>query len=222
MIVANGLTKIYHTGKTSVHALDDVSIKIESGKICCIIGKSGSGKSTLLRQLSLIDTPTSGHILIDGVDTSKLKERERSELRLSLLGYVFQEYSLLPELTAIENVILPALQKGKKGAKERAAQLLTLVGLEKRLKHTPRELSGGEQQRVAIARSFINEPKIIFADEPTANLDTVASLVTMHALTTMSKESGVTVVFVTHDPDQHGYASQLVNIRDGKLVEVHV
>lgn len=221
MIKAESISKIYKAGKVDVTALSDVSFSIPTGSIACIIGKSGSGKSTLLRQLGLIDTPTSGTIWIDDVDTSKLSERERSSMRLSTIGYVFQEYALIPELTALENVMLPSMQLGKP-QKDRAKQLLAMVGLEKRMKHTPKALSGGEQQRVAIARALINSPKIIFADEPTSSLDSVSSIVTMHALTKLSKELGVTVVFVTHDPDQHGYAGLLLNLHDGHLTEVKV
>ena len=222
MIRAENISKLYRSGKLDVAAIRDVSLTIETGTISCIIGKSGSGKSTLLRQLGLIDTPTSGKLWIDDIDTAALKEYERSRLRLEMLGYVFQEYALIPELTALENVMLPSMQLTGKGQQERAKELLKTVGLEQRMKHTPKELSGGEQQRVSIARALINEPKIIFADEPTSSLDSVASIVTMHALTTLSKDHGVTVVFVTHDPDQHGYASQLLNLQDGKITEVKV
>lgn len=222
MIRAENVTKIYKSGKLEHTALNAVSFSIATGTIGCIIGKSGSGKSTLLRQLGLIDTPTSGKIWIDDVDTSVLSEKDRSHMRLAQLGYIFQEYALIPEMTALENVLLPSIQLHGKPQTDKAKQLLAMVGLEKRIKHAPKELSGGEQQRVAIARAMINTPQIIFADEPTSSLDSLASIVTMHALTTLSQELGTTVVFVTHDPDQHGYAQQLLNIQDGTLVEVKV
>ncbi len=224
MIVAQNIQKFYQLGTIQIRALDDVSFQIETGKVCCIMGKSGSGKSTLLRQLSLIDTPNSGSVTIDGVETAGLTEKQRSQMRLQSLGYVFQEYALIPELTAIENVGLPRMQLvgARRQTRQRAAELLEMVGLADRLKHMPKELSGGEQQRVAIARALINEPSIIFADEPTANLDSISSIAIMYLLGKLNRELGVTVVFVSHDPDQHHYAQQILNLKDGKLIEVRV
>ncbi len=187
----------------------------------CIMGKSGSGKSTLLRQLGLLDTPTRGTVTIEGRDVTSLREAERSTLRLEKLGYVFQEYALLPELTAEENVYLPAHMRGMRRAacRSRARELLELVALADRAAHRPRELSGGEQQRVAIARALVNEPTILFADEPTASLDTLSTRTVMDALQRLNRELGVTVVFVSHDPDHRVYATSLLFLRDGHVVE---
>ena len=167
-ITVDHLTKTYRMGSVPVRALDDVSLEIPGGAMVCIMGKSGSGKSTLLRQLGLIDTPTSGSVWLRQQEVTGLPERERTRLRLSVLGYVFQEYALLPELTAAENVYLPAIMLGapRQQCVGRAAELLDLVGLGGRARHRPRELSGGEQQRVAIARALVNDPSVIYADEP--------------------------------------------------------
>jgi putative ABC transport system ATP-binding protein len=187
----------------------------------CIMGKSGSGKSTLLRQLGLLDRPTSGDIILEGKPVTNVSEGVRANLRLSLLGYVFQEYALLGELTAHENVYLPGMMLGKKDHdyKKRAVDLLDLVGLQKRIKHLPKELSGGEQQRVAIARALINEPKILFADEPCANLDTLSSKTVMETLVKLNRDMGVTVIFVSHDPDDKKYARHVIMLSDGKIIE---
>lgn len=221
MIIVRNLSKIYHLGRVDVKALDKVNLTIAAHTMVCIMGKSGSGKSTLLRQLSLIDTPSGGDIMIDDRMVTTLKERRRSDMRLQELGYVFQEYALLPELTALENVYLPALMKGVKQreCKKRAGALLETVGLGDRKDHHPKELSGGEQQRVAIARALINQPKIIYADEPTANLDTISSRVVMETLQTLSKKLGVTIIFVSHDPDDKKYANEVIYLRDGKVSE---
>lgn len=214
---AEHLTKTYQLGRVEVRALDDVGVEIASGAMACIMGKSGSGKSTLLRQLGLIDRPTAGQIWLHGQEVAGLPERQRGELRLSRLGYVFQEYALLPELTAAENVYLPAMMAGQPGrdCRRRAAELLDLVGLAERARHRPRELSGGEQQRVAIARALVNQPRVIFADEPTANLDSASARTVMQTLRKLRDSLGVTVVFVSHDPDDAQYATQLIRLCDG-------
>ena len=219
-IEAVHLGRTYGAGPTAVVAVDDVSFTIASGAMVCIMGKSGSGKSTLLRQLGLIDVPTTGTLTLEGADVATLDERRRSALRLDRLGYVFQEYALLPELTAAENVALPALMHGarKKAAHRRAAELLELVDLADRADHRPNEMSGGQQQRVAIARALVNRPGILFADEPTGNLDSRATETVMEALVRMNADLGVTIVFVSHDPDHRRYASDLLYLRDGRLV----
>lgn len=220
LIDVENVSKIYRLGTVSVEALADVTLQIAAGEMVCIMGKSGSGKSTLLRQLSLIDRPSTGRILLDGQEVTHLAERHRTLLRLSSLGYVFQEYALIPELTAWENVYLPAMMLDEVGAKqyrERARELLEQVGLGQRARHRPRGLSGGEQQRVAIARALINGPTIVFADEPTANLDSIAGATVMQTLTRLNRDTGVTVVFVSHDPDDGAYASRLVQLSDGRL-----
>lgn len=221
MLTVKNLTKIYKLGKVETPALVDVSFKIAEGKMVALMGKSGSGKSTLLRQLSLIDKPNSGRIIINHREVIGTSEKIRSKLRLETLGYVFQEYALLPELTALENVYLPAMMLGKRGVdyKNHANELLEIVGLSDRIKHLPKELSGGEQQRVAIARAMVNNPKIIFADEPTANLDTVSATTVMETLRHLNKQTGITIVFVSHNPDDKQYADELIFLRDGKIVE---
>jgi putative ABC transport system ATP-binding protein len=220
-LAADHLTKVYRSGRLHVRALDDVSLRVRRGAMVCIMGKSGSGKSTLLRQLGLIDRPDEGTIVIGGREVTALSERRRGRLRLAKLGYVFQEYALLNELTAEENVYLPAMMLGGRaaGSRRRALELLSLVGLGERARHRPKELSGGEQQRVAIARALINEPHIVFADEPTANLDSASAGTVMETLQRLNGQLAVTVVFVSHDPDDRAYASELLFLRDGALVE---
>jgi putative ABC transport system ATP-binding protein len=205
-----------------VRALRGVSFQVDYGDMVCIMGKSGSGKSTLLRLLSLLDTPTSGQVLLNGTDVTRLRESRRRVLRLGQLGYVFQEYALLPELTAEENVYLPALMLGcpLRQSRQRARQLLAMLDLENRAHHRPSELSGGQQQRVAIARAMVNEPAVLFADEPTGNLDTESSELVMSALSQMNTELGVTILFVSHDSDDRRYANNLIVLRDGAIVEV--
>jgi putative ABC transport system ATP-binding protein len=221
MLEVRKLNKIYGLGEVQVRALDGISFTIADGDMICIMGKSGSGKSTLLRQLGLLDRPTSGEILIDNEVVTKLSDDARAILRLQHLGYVFQEYALLAELTAHENVYLPGMMLTAKGVnfKKRAKELLELVGLGKRIRHYPKELSGGEQQRVAIARALINNPRIIFADEPCANLDTISSKKVMETLVNLNQEMKVTVIFVSHDPDDKRYARGLIVLSDGKMVK---
>lgn len=223
MTVKN-LTRIYKLGKVEVNALVDVSVGLDEGDVTCIMGKSGSGKSTLLRQLGLIDRPTSGQILLDGKDVTKLSDSARSKLRLTYLGYIFQEFALLPELTAHENVYLPGMMLAEKSVdyRGRAKELLDIVGLKERIDHKPKELSGGEQQRVAIARALINNPRILFADEPCANLDTISSERIMETLVNLNKEMGVTVVFVSHDPDDKKYANKFIYLKDGRQVAEYI
>ena len=221
MLEVKNLSKIYGLGEVQVRALDNVSFTIAEGDMVCIMGKSGSGKSTLLRQLGLLDRPSEGEIVLDGEIVTRLSDTARGVLRLQHLGYVFQEYALLAELTAHENVYLPGMMLGEKGIdfRERAKELLELVGLGKRIRHYPKELSGGEQQRVAIARALINSPRIIFADEPCANLDTISSKKVMETLVSLNREMKVTVVFVSHDPDDKKYARGLIVLSDGKMVK---
>ena len=217
-----GLTRTYGSGDVAVRALRDVSFRVDPGDMVCIMGKSGSGKSTLLRQLGLLDTPTSGQVLLNGTDVTRLRESRRRVLRLRRLGYVFQEYALLPELTAEENVYLPSLMSGSplRQSRLRARQLLAMLDLENRARHRPSELSGGQQQRVAIARAMVNQPAVLFADEPTGNLDTESSEMVMTALSQMNAELGVTILFVSHDSDDRRYAKNLIALRDGEVVEV--
>jgi putative ABC transport system ATP-binding protein len=220
MLEVKNLSKIYDMGLVKVKALDDISFSIETGDMVCIMGKSGSGKSTLLRQLGLLDMPTSGEVILDDQVATSMSENARTQLRLQYLGYVFQEYALLGELTALENVYLPGMMLGldKVNYKRRAAEILDLVGLGDRTDHYPKELSGGQQQRVAIARALINDPKILFADEPCANLDTLSSKLVMETLVKLNGDVGVTVIFVSHDPDDKKYARSIIVLSDGKTV----
>jgi len=221
MLEVKKLSKIYGLGEVQVRALDDISFTVADGDMVCIMGKSGSGKSTLLRQLGLLDRPSQGEIVLDGEVVTELSDTARGKLRLQHLGYVFQEYALLAELTAHENVYLPGMMLGEKGIdfRGKARELLELVGLGKRIRHYPKELSGGEQQRVAIARALINSPRIIFADEPCANLDTISSKKVMETLVSLNREMKVTVIFVSHDPDDKKYARGLIVLSDGKMVK---
>jgi putative ABC transport system ATP-binding protein len=215
------LSRTYGAGEIAVRALREVSFEIAAGEMVCIMGKSGSGKSTLLRQMGLLDTPTSGSVLLDGVEVTAMREADRRVLRLERLGYVFQEFALLPELTAEENVYLPALMAGlsRSECHDRAGELLSMLDLDGRARHLPSELSGGQQQRVAIARALVNSPAVIFADEPTGNLDTASSELVMDALARTNRELGVTIAFVSHDPDHRRYASKVVFLSDGQLTE---
>jgi putative ABC transport system ATP-binding protein len=220
MISVSSLTRIYKLGRVEVRALVDVSLSLEAGDVTCVMGKSGSGKSTLLRQLGLIDRPTSGQIMFDGQDVTRLSDGARARMRLTYLGYIFQEFALLGELTAHENVYLPGMMLGgpTRDHRGRAAELLGMVGLGERIHHKPKELSGGEQQRVAIARALINRPRVLFADEPCANLDTISSDVVMETLLKLNKDLGITIVFVSHDPDDKKYANRFIYLKDGRQV----
>lgn len=223
MIKVENLKKIY-TGKVPTPALKGISFEVKSGEFVAIMGRSGSGKSTLLHQLGLLDAPTEGNILIDNTDILKLSDYEKTRFRLKSLGYVFQEYALILELTAFENVHLPAyaLNGNKNGDedKERAKKLLEIVGLEDRFEHYPNELSGGEQQRVAIARALVNQPKVLFADEPCANLDSISSKVILELFQKLNKELGQTIVMVTHEPEDKKYVNRVIWLKDGLMEKV--
>ncbi|MCZ7382566.1 MAG: ABC transporter ATP-binding protein [Candidatus Methanoperedens sp.] len=216
-----GLSRIYGMGEVKVKALNKVSFDIKRGEFVAIMGKSGSGKSTLLHQLGLLDMPDSGEIIFHGNNISGLPESRKAKFRLSKFGYVFQEYALLPELTALENVYLPAMALGRKKEEYMKAgtEALDQVGLGTRLHHRPREMSGGEQQRVAIARALINKPDILFADEPTANLDSASSKQIIELFQKLNRETGLTILMVTHEPDDMKYVSTVVWLKDGELAE---
>ena len=220
MLKIDNVSKIYRLGDVNVPALHNVSLTIDEGEMLCIMGRSGSGKSTLLRLLGLIDTPTKGKVYLSDKDVGKLREKERSRIRLETMGYVFQEYALLSELTAQENVYLPAKMLGRwpKEYRERAITLLDAVGLLDRMKHLPRQLSGGQQQRVAIARAMVNKPQIIFADEPTANLDSKSGKNVMETLYWLNKNFKTTIVFVSHDEADKKYASRVIRLLDGRVI----
>jgi len=216
MIKVENLVRTY-PGKIPTLALKGVSFEIKEGEFVALMGRSGSGKSTLLHQLGLLDMPTSGNVLIDNKNVLALPETERTRFRLQHLGYVFQEQALIAEFTALENVYLPAMALEGDHDKERATHLLTLVGLAERLNHYPSEMSGGEQQRVAVARALINNPKVLFADEPTANLDTVSSEVLFKLFQKLNKELKQTILIVTHEPEDKKYVDRVIWLKDGLI-----
>lgn len=215
MIEITDLKKIYYMGKVEVPALRGIELNIERGEFVALMGPSGSGKSTLLNMVGLLDTPTSGGIVIDGIDVSSLNDNQRADFRLRKMGFVFQFFSLLMELNSLENVELPMIMDERKY--DRAASLLELVGIGDRADHYPSELSGGQQQRVAIARALANEPAILLADEPTANLDTESSNQIV-ALFRELNEKGQTIIMVTHEPELGEKADRIIRIKDGRVV----
>ena len=221
LIESRDLRKIYAIGEEPVNALDGVSLSIDNGEFVAIMGASGSGKSTMLNILGCLDTPTSGSYLLDGIEVARRSPTELAHIRNRKLGFVFQSFNLLPRTSAIENVELPDLYLGRLGRsarRARALELLKRVGLGGRGTHTPAQLSGGQQQRVAIARALMNEPPVLFADEPTGNLDTKSAIEIMQLFTELSNE-GITIVMVTHEDDIAAYAKRHLVMRDGKLVK---
>jgi putative ABC transport system ATP-binding protein len=218
MIKVDNLKKTY-PGHVPVHALRGVSFEVKRGEFIAIMGPSGSGKSTLLHQLALLDTPTSGMISLDNIDVSTLSDRQKTAFRLMHLGYVFQEYALIPELNAIENAFLPLLLLGYKRQDYLgiSKEMLDTVGLSERLHHLIHQLSGGEQQRVAIARALVNKSKILFADEPCANLDTENKGIVLRLMRRVCNELGQTILMVTHEPEQREYSDRVIWLRDGLI-----
>src|ERR1700674_971217 len=213
------LTKHYRRGTQVIRALDGVTLTIEKGEFVAVVGRSGSGKTTMLDLMGLLLTPTSGSLFIDDVDTSKLGDRQRAQMRARRVGFVFQEYNLLPGLNVLENVTMPLrYTKVGKDGKERALGLLERVGLSDRIKHRPTELSGGQAQRVAIARSMINQPSLILLDEPTGAVDTETAQQLVDLLKRLNREDQVTIVIVTHDLDIAGQASRQIRLKDGKVL----
>ncbi len=220
LIEIKDLKKIYAIGEEPVAALDGVSLSIDNGEFVAIMGASGSGKSTMLNILGCLDVPTSGSYLLDGIEVARRTATELAHIRNRKLGFVFQNFNLLPRTSAIENVELPDLYLGRLNRRERrrrALELLKRVGLGGRGTHTPAQLSGGQQQRVAIARALMNKPPVLFADEPTGNLDTKSSVEIMNLFTELSQE-GITIVMVTHEDDIAAYAKRHLIMRDGKLI----
>jgi putative ABC transport system ATP-binding protein len=215
------VNKIYKMDEVEVKALDGIDLKVEKKEFAAIIGPSGSGKSTLLHMIGLLDRPTSGKVLLDGVDISKLSENEVARLRGNKIGFVFQFFNLYPILTALENVELPMIitEKNKEERRKRALELLRIVGLKKREEHLPSQLSGGERQRVAIARALANDPPLILADEPTGNLDSKSGKEIVELLDKLQEEEGKTIVMVTHDQNIANYAERLIYLKDGKIIK---
>ena len=219
LIRLEDITKIYKMGDMEVHALRGVSLEVTGGELVAIMGPSGSGKSTLMNVIGCLDQPTAGHYWLDGTDVGRLNDNKLADIRNRKIGFVFQTFNLLPRTTAFQNVTLPLIYGGV-GARDRRAQAkaaLEAVGLGNRLHHRPNELSGGQQQRVAIARALVTEPAIILADEPTGNLDSHSGKEIMGIFSQLNQERGITVVFVTHDPDIAEQTRRIIRIRDGLL-----
>lgn len=220
MIIAKNLHKMFGQGHTSTHALKGINLEVNTGEFIAVMGRSGSGKSTLLHMLGLLDKPTSGEIYIDDENALKLSEEQKVSFRLGKIGYVFQDYSLITEMNILENVFLPSLCLGlERNYRQRAKEILELVGLGHRLTHFPNEVSGGEQQRVAIARALINKPSILFADEPTANLDASSAETILELFERLNRELKQTIIMVTHEPEDKKYVNRVVWLKDGFIVE---
>lgn len=220
IIIGNAITKSFGTGDLVTHVLRGIDITVNEGEFVAIMGKSGAGKSTLMYQLSVLDEPTGGSIVVANTETTTLSEKERTDFRLHTLGYVFQDYALVPDLSAEENVLLPLMMRGTRhdDARTIARAAIDSVGLPGKYPNLPSELSGGEQQRVAIARAIAGRPKILFADEPTANLDSVSGEQIISLLTKLNQEQGQTIVMVTHEREYALSAHRIINMEDGKIV----
>ena len=220
-IEVQNLTKTYRVGEVEVHALRGVNLKIERGEFVAIVGPSGSGKSTLFHILGGLTPPTSGTVLIDGRDLVKMSEADRTLLRKTTVGFVFQKYNLLPTLTGADNIEIARDIAGKKNGNQPDPQfeeILGLLGIANRLHHKPRALSGGEQQRIAIARALVNRPALLLADEPTGNLDTENSTAVLSILQGVNKRLGQTILMITHDPEAAAFADRTITMRDGRVV----
>lgn len=221
LIKVENVTHAYKTGNIETLALRGVSLSIQSGEFTALVGPSGSGKTTLLQILGCLDQPTSGKVWINGKDVSRLNRNQRADLRRGSIGFIFQFFALIPTLTAYENVELPLLLNGTHSSErlQRVTELLEAVGMSERAHHRPDQLSGGEQQRVAVARALAPRPLLILADEPTANLDTENGKQVMEIMQRLNQETGVTFVFATHDPRLFGYARRTIALRDGQVAE---
>ncbi|HJU14800.1 MAG TPA: ABC transporter ATP-binding protein [Candidatus Nitrosotalea sp.] len=214
------MEKVYGEGETAVRALDNINFSVRRGEFVLIVGSSGSGKSTLLNMIGLLDRPSKGRVLIDGIDTSNLNDNELSEFRNSKLGFIFQFSNLLSDLTVLENVVLPRkIQRTMEGAEEEAKKLLRTVGLEAQMNKFANKISGGQAQRVAITRALVNKPAVVLADEPTGNLDSVSAETTVQLLKSLNRKLNQTFIIVTHDRPQFGEVDKIITIKDGKIVE---
>ncbi len=223
MIKVSNLNKSYQSGALPIHVLKDISLSIDKGMFVAVMGRSGSGKTTLLRQLGLLDEPETGEIFIDGIDVSTLSDNDQTYFRLYNLGYIFQDYFLLPELTAWENVYLPLMANAityEQDYKAIAKDVLVTVGLADKLESYPTELSGGQQQRVAVARAIAHKPKILFADEPCANLDSESSFMVMELLRKLNHETGQTILMVSHEDEDKDWVDQVIYLKDGRIERI--
>jgi putative ABC transport system ATP-binding protein len=222
MIDARGIKKTFTNGDVTTEVLKGIDLRIADGEFVAIMGRSGAGKSTLLYQLSLLDEPSAGLVSIDGLDASTLTQNEKTQYRLKHMGFVFQDYALIPELTARENIMLPLLQRGElpADASVKAIEVLDTLGMAHRAHGLPSELSGGEQQRVSIARAIVHEPKVLFADEPTANLDLQAAKEVIGILEMLSRERKQTIVMVTHEADYGKRADRIIHLTDGVVDKI--
>jgi putative ABC transport system ATP-binding protein len=218
MLLARDVTKEYPSGARTLTVLDSISFEIAAGAFVAIVGPSGSGKTTLLGLLAGLDTPTTGRVILDGADLGALGEDARARLRGEKVGFVFQSFQLIPTLTALENVSVPLELRGDADAAERARDLLARVGLGDRATHLPAQLSGGEQQRVAVARAFANRPRILFADEPTGNLDGATGARIIELIESLNRESGSTVILVTHDASLADRTDRIIRLADGRVI----
>ncbi len=223
MIELKNITKVYHLGEIDLPVLKGISLRIEDGEFVSLTGASGSGKSTLMNLLGCLDHPSGGEYWIDGKNVAGLNANQRARLRNQRIGFVFQNFNLLPRTSALENVMMPAYyahpSRSNKEIRERALELIELVGLKERMHHTPAQLSGGQQQRVAIARSLINNPGILLADEPTGNLDSTTSVEVMNMFRDLNRKQGITVIIVTHDPKTAAFTDRAINMCDGLILE---
>ena len=219
LIELDDVTKVYGLGQTEVRALQEVSLSIREREMVAVMGRSGSGKSTLMNIVGCLDVPTSGSYHLDSENVVGMSDDRLAEIRSRKVGFVFQTYNLLPRLTAMDNVALPLMYGGRGGGRKRSASALEKVGLAARARHRPTELSGGEQQRVGIARALVKDPAILLADEPTGNLDSATGNEIMSVIARLNRDDGLTVVFVTHDPDVARHAQRVVSMEDGRVVD---
>ncbi len=222
ILEVSGLTKSYVSGERELHVLKDVSLVLRPGDTCAVVGPSGSGKTTLLGLCAGLDAPTSGSVRLDGRDFGAMNEDQRARLRNEVVGFVFQSFQLLPTLTALENVMVPLELRGGNHSGEQGMKLLRKVGLGERMHHYPAQLSGGEQQRVAIARAFVTRPRLLFADEPTGNLDTETGHTVIELLFELNRESGTALMLVTHDSEIAERARRVVKLKAGSMVSNEV
>lgn len=224
IIEVKNLKKIYHMGSEKIKAVNNVSFEVNKGEFCCLLGTSGSGKSTLLNLMAGIEKASAGQILLKGYDIRKMSEKSLADFRQHYLGFVFQAYNLIGSMNAVENVELPLIFKKIDSKKRRylAEKMLKEVGLGNRLTHKPKEMSGGQQQRVGIARAFVSRPEIVFADEPTGNLDTKTTMEVMELIHGMARRNKQTIVMVTHDPRLASYGDKIIHILDGNIQNVEI